>query len=68
MQQKMDALKEEKSPRTPDEEEPQDSEFALKPVEEVRSLFTSHLASTREERPPREYPNVASESGSRRAS
>lgn len=38
MQQKMDALKEEKSPRTPDEEEPQDSEFAMKPVEEVRSL------------------------------
>ena len=37
MQQKMDALKEEKSPRTPDEEEPQDSELTVKPVEEVHS-------------------------------
>lgn len=42
VQQKMDALKEEKSPGTPDEEEPQDSELALKPVEEVSALLVSH--------------------------
>ena len=41
VQQKMDALKEEKSPRTPDEEEPQESEFTMKPVEEVHSFESS---------------------------